>query len=127
MSLLPFGLARVSGPSMVPTYRDGDLLLVRYGARTVARLRAGAVVVARDPRQTDLLIVKRAVRRVDGDVSGGVGGSADGDVNGEGVGAGWWLLADNEFALGDSRQFGAVAPELVLGRVVGRLRRQRER
>ncbi len=101
MSLLPFGLARVSGASMVPTYYSGDLLLVRYGPRTVSRLRPGAVVVARDPRQTGLVIVKRAARRED---SGA-----------------WWLLADNEFALGDSRQFGAVAPELILGRVVGRL------
>lgn len=131
VSLLPFGLARVSGPSMVPTYRDGDLLLVRYGARTVARLRAGAVVVARDPRRTDLLIVKRAVRREGGDLGGGVNGGVNGEANGgadgRSAGAGWWLLADNEFALGDSRQFGAVAPELVLGRVVGRLWRQRER
>jgi nickel-type superoxide dismutase maturation protease len=110
VSLLPFGLARVSGASMVPAYYSGDLLLVRYGPRTVARLRPGAAVVARDPRQTELIIVKRAARR---------------------EGAGWWLLADNEFALGDSRQFGAVAPELILGRVVGRLglglRRGRER
>jgi len=111
VSLLPYGLARVRGASMVPAYYDNDLLLVRYGSRTVAKLRAGAVVVARDPRQTGLLIVKRAARR-------------------EGA-AGWWLLADNEFALGDSRQFGAVAPELILGRVVGRLglgrRRERQR
>jgi len=100
VSLLPFGLARVSGASMVPAYYSGDLLLVHYGPRAVARLRPGAAVLARDPRQTGLIIVKRAARR---------------------EGAGWWLLADNEFALGDSRQFGAVAPELILGRVVGRL------
>lgn len=107
MSLLPYGLARVAGASMVPAYYDGDLLLVRYGAGAVARLRAGAVVLARDPRQPDLVIVKRAVRR-------------------EEAGA-WWLLADNEFALGDSRQFGAVPPELILGRVLGRLRPGRRR
>jgi nickel-type superoxide dismutase maturation protease len=105
VSLLPFGLARVDGASMVPAYYEGDLLLVRYGPAAVSRLRAGSVVLARDPRQPELIIVKRAARR-------------------EGA-AGWWLLADNEFALGDSRQFGAVAPELILGRVVGRLRRGR--
>jgi nickel-type superoxide dismutase maturation protease len=105
VSLLPYGLARVSGASMVPTYYDGDLLLVRYGTGAVARLRAGGVVLARDPRRPELVIVKRAVRR---EPAGG-----------------WWLLADNEFALGDSRQFGAVPPELILGRVLGRLRQRR--
>ena len=101
MSLLPFGLARVAGASMVPAYYDGDLLLVRYGPAAVARLRAGRAVLARDPRRPDLVLVKRAVRY-------------------EGA-SGWWLLADNEFALGDSRQFGAVPVELILGRVLCRL------
>ena len=101
MSLLPYGLARVAGASMVPAYYDGDLLLVRYGPAAVARLRAGSAVLARDPRQPDLVIVKRAVRREGAD--------------------GWWLLADNEFASGDSRQFGAVPAQLVLGRVLCRL------
>ncbi|HTJ68544.1 MAG TPA: nickel-type superoxide dismutase maturation protease [Actinospica sp.] len=92
------GFAVVSGPSMVPTYYDGDRLLVRYGAR----VRAGDVVLARDPRLPERILVKRATRRESG---------------------GWWLLADNSFAPGDSRQFGAVPDELVLGRVLLRLRK----
>jgi len=83
---------------MVPTYYDGDRLLVRYGAR----VRAGDVVLARDPRLPERILVKRATRRESG---------------------GWWLLADNSFAPGDSRQFGAVPDELVLGRVLLRLRK----
>ncbi|CAM5486717.1 hypothetical protein SALBM217S_10782 [Streptomyces griseoloalbus] len=40
---LPFGVAEVTGPSMVPTLRHGDRLLVHYGAR-VGR---GDVIVLR--------------------------------------------------------------------------------
>jgi nickel-type superoxide dismutase maturation protease len=96
VSLIPFGLASVRGASMVPTYHDGDRLLVRYGAA----VRSGDPVIARDPRDPSLVLVKRAVRKEP---------------------AGWWLLADNPYASGDSRQFGPVAPELILGRVVARL------
>ena len=92
----PWGLARVSGASMVPAYYHGDLLVVRYGAP----VRPGDPVVARDPRDPELAVVKRAVRWQDG---------------------GWWLLADNPYAPGDSRQFGVVAPDLILGRVVARI------
>ncbi|HEY3869415.1 MAG TPA: nickel-type superoxide dismutase maturation protease [Actinocrinis sp.] len=104
--LLPLGIARISGASMVPTLYDGDTVLVRYRAR----IRPGDLVLALDPRRQDcaggapdrgLILVKRATRRQDG---------------------GWWLLADNPFAPGDSRQFGAVPERLVLGRVVLRLR-----
>lgn len=93
----PLGLVDVSGPSMHPTLRHGDQVLVRYRAP----LRPGAVVVARHPLRQNLLLVKRAVEHRRG---------------------GWWLLSDNPFAEGDSRDFGAVPDELVLGRVLLRLR-----
>lgn len=95
--LIPLGIAVVSGVSMVPAYYDGDRLLVRHGGR----VRAGDAVIARDPRLPERILVKRAAHR-----------EADG----------WWLLADNPYAPGDSRQFGAVPDELVLGRVLLRLR-----
>lgn len=94
---LPFGLAEVTGPSMVPTLHHGDQLLVHYGGR----VRTGDVVVLRHPLQQDLLIVKRAVERHPG---------------------AWWVLGDNPFAESDSRVFGAVPDELVLARVLGRFR-----
>lgn len=80
---------------MVPTLRAGDLLVLRYRAR----VRSGDVVVARHPLQHDLLIVKRAVEHRAG---------------------GWWLLGDNPYAEGDSRTFGVVPDELVLGRALCR-------
>ncbi|MER7769381.1 nickel-type superoxide dismutase maturation protease [Kitasatospora sp. NPDC096140] len=94
--VLPFGVVDVAGPSMVPTLREGDRLLVRYGAP----IRPGAVVLFRHPFQQDLLVVKRAAGRRPG---------------------GWWLLSDNRPVDSDSRSYGAVPDELVLGRVLLRL------
>ena len=80
----------VEGPSMMPTLRPGDCLLVRPGAP----VRVGDVVVARFPARPDLLVVKRVVRP---------------------VGALWWLEGDNVAATDDSRTYG---PAQVLSRVV---------
>jgi phage repressor protein C with HTH and peptisase S24 domain len=91
----PVVLARVSGPSMVPTLRSGDLVIARNRAGTVT---PGVVVLARYRSMPDRLVVKRAVRA---------------------VGADWWLASDNPFAGGGSDQHGAA--ELV-GRVYLRLR-----
>ncbi|HEX9437878.1 MAG TPA: S24 family peptidase [Candidatus Limnocylindria bacterium] len=56
------GRVRVAGHSMEPALSHGDeLLLIR-----AARPPIGAVVVARDPRDLDRLVVKR-VAEVDGD------------------------------------------------------------
>nr|WP_255528278.1 nickel-type superoxide dismutase maturation protease [Streptacidiphilus sp. P02-A3a] len=82
---------------MAPTLSHGDRLLCRYGAV----LRPGAIVVARHPLRQELLLVKRAAER---------------------RGDGWWLLSDNSLVEGDSRDFGVVPDELVLGRVLCRLR-----
>lgn len=96
-----FGLAEVYNPSMLPTLRPGDRLLLRYDVP----VRAGHVVVVRHPFQRDLLIVKRAVRH-----------GADG----------WWVRGDNPYAGNDSREFGAVPDELVMARAALRLRPPRE-
>ncbi|MGW6460231.1 nickel-type superoxide dismutase maturation protease [Streptomyces sp. NPDC055078] len=93
----PFGVAEVTGPSMYPTLRAGDRLLVHYGAT----VRPGDIAVLRHPLQQDLLIVKRLVERRE---------------------TGWWVLGENPGAEGDSRLFGTVPAELLLGRVRGRYR-----
>lgn len=89
---LPLFAVLVRGPSMAPTLRSEDALLVR---RT-HKIREGDVVVARFRSRPDLLVVKRAVRVQDG---------------------GWWLLGDNDFVTDDSRAYGVGD---VLGRVVFR-------
>ena len=52
----------VHGPSMLPTLREGDCLLIRGGARVIP----GDVVVARFRERPSLLVVKRAVEERDG-------------------------------------------------------------
>lgn len=81
---------------MVPTLRDGDALVVWRGTRGEVRVRPGDVVVARFRSRPDLLVVKRAVRPLDG---------------------GWWLEGDNSFVTDDSRSYGVAD---VWARVVGR-------
>jgi phage repressor protein C with HTH and peptisase S24 domain len=62
---------------MVPTLRRDDRLLVLYGGA----VRPGSVVVARFRSRPELLVVKRAVRELDG---------------------GWELVSDNPYATGPS-------------------------
>lgn len=69
------GTVLVTGPSMVPTLRDGDHLLIR---RT-SRVQAGDLVVARYRVRPELLVVKRALSAQDG---------------------GWLLASDNPFVPG---------------------------
>jgi phage repressor protein C with HTH and peptisase S24 domain len=90
---------------MVPTLRSGDRVVVRHGAT----IEPGDVVLATFRALPDRLVLKRAVRRVDG---------------------GWWLASDNAAAGGDSAAHGvADVHAAVLLRVRGwrlaRLRRAR--
>jgi nickel-type superoxide dismutase maturation protease len=87
---LPWVRVLVSGPSMVPTLRHGDQVIV---ARST-RIRPGDVVVGAFPARPELLVVKRAVRATP---------------------EGWWLVSDNEAVTDDSRRYGAAQ---VYGRVL---------
>ena len=89
-------LARVTGPSMSPTVRHGDRLLVRR-LRRRQNVRPGDVVLARFPARPELLVVKRVVRAVEG---------------------GHWVEGDNPLVADDSRAFGTA---VVVGRVTARL------
>jgi phage repressor protein C with HTH and peptisase S24 domain len=89
---LPLFAVSVRGPSMAPTLRSGDALLV---CRT-SPIRPGDIVVGRFRSRPDLLVVKRAQHEQDG---------------------GWWLRGDNEFVTDDSRAFGVAD---VIGRAAFR-------
>lgn len=98
--LFPLQRVTVSGPSMVPTLRPGDVLIcVRR-----ARVRPGDVVLATYRTMPHRLVVKRVVRAQDG---------------------GWWLASDNTFAGGDSAAHGVadVEARVVLRVHPGRPRR----
>jgi nickel-type superoxide dismutase maturation protease len=94
----PLRRVLVTGPSMAPSLRHGDQLLVDI--RPVRRPpRPGDVVVVRLPDRP--LSVKRVMRV-----------ESDGDV---------WVEGDNPFGSTDSRDLGAVPAEAVTGRVLARL------
>jgi len=93
-----WGFAVVRGRSMEPGLRDGDRLLVTYGATP----RPGVLVLARFADGT--LAVKRAVERRE-------------TRTGE---PGWWLLSDNPDEGVDSRHRGVVPDPAVLAVVRAR-------
>jgi phage repressor protein C with HTH and peptisase S24 domain len=96
-AVLPWQRVRVSGPSMVPTLRDGDLVLVRHGAP----VRPGDVVLATYASMPGHYVLKRVAHA---------------------AGAGWWVNSDNSAAGGDSSVHGVAQ---VHARVVLRWRRGR--
>ncbi|MFL6124959.1 S26 family signal peptidase [Actinophytocola sp.] len=90
---LPYRRIRVLGPSMAPTLRSGDVVLVRNRRRP----RRGDVVVVTWVTRPGQVSVKRAT-------------TADPD--------GWHVEGDNPYASTDSRDLG---PARVHGVVVARL------
>ena len=92
-----FTSVRVVGPSMEPAVVNGDWWLVRRSPR----LRPGVVVLLQHPLRPDLSVVKRLVER---------------------RAEGWWVLGDNPELSEDSRQFGPVSEDLIVGRLILRYR-----
>ena len=90
----------IAGDSMVPTAHPGDWWLMRRGAR----VRCGDLVAFWHPDRIDLLVVKRAVEERDG---------------------GWWMVGDNPERSDDSRVFGAVPVDRIVGVLRFRYRRAR--
>lgn len=89
----PLPLVRVVGPSMAPTLRGGDVVVVGYRREP----RPNDLVLVRWAARPGQLSVKRAVRREPG---------------------GWHVEGDNPFASTDSRDLG---PAEVVGVVRFRL------
>jgi len=96
MTHWPLRRVAVLGESMRPALEAGDRLLV-----VALRPRPGDVVAVLDPRDGERVIVKR-VAAVD---------PGDGGIT---------VLGDNPAASTDSRTFGPVRPDHVLGRAVYR-------
>jgi nickel-type superoxide dismutase maturation protease len=95
-------LVRVEGRSMLPTLAPGDLV-VTLPALLPGVVRPGRVVVCRDPRSPERVILKRVVAIEDGRLT---------------------LRGDNDAESTDSRVFGLVdrsdVRRVVVGQVLGR-------
>ncbi len=97
-ALLPFDRFEVEGSSMTPTLSAGERVFVNKAAYWFSRPQCGDLVVVRDPRDRDRLLLKRIDRP---------------------AGDGWLVLGDNPDESTDSRTFGPVAKDLIIGRVWG--------
>lgn len=89
------GIAVVRGRSMLPTLRDGDRLLVRYGVPP----KLGDLVLVRLPDRP--LAIKRLTHRAED---------------------GWWVERDNPDEGVDSWQVGAIPDDDLIGVVARPLR-----
>lgn len=100
LALYYFGRSKafsIEGDSMLPTLDDGDKVLVHPRADLIV----GDIVLAEHPYRTDVKIVKRISNiTIDGRVT---------------------LIGDNPAKSTDSRAFGAVSIESIIGKVVSRL------
>jgi nickel-type superoxide dismutase maturation protease len=81
---------------MVPSFRADDRVLVNKLAYRFASPKPGDFIVVRDPRSPQRLLLKRIEQ-------------AEGDR--------WRVLGDNPDASTDSRTFGSVSRDQILGKV----------
>jgi len=96
-----FGTVRVSGHSMAPTFNDGDWLLVWYSPRM--RIHVGQLIVLRRPLDSRAEVASLFIKRIAA-------------ITGSFV----TVHGDNKDASTDSRQWGDVGREEIIGRVIGR-------
>lgn len=91
----------VSGSSMEPTYKAGDRLWVSRLLNILFKPEAGDVVVLRDPR--DGRLVLKRIMKIAPD--------------------GYFMKGDNENESTDSRTFGLIKKENIIGKVLFRYKK----
>ncbi len=97
MKILPFAIFKIEGESMLPDFHPGDFIAVNQWAYLFRSPKAVDVVALKDPRSTRRIIVKRVVRVEKGQI---------------------FVRGDNEGQSTDSRAFGLVAQNKVVGKVL---------
>jgi nickel-type superoxide dismutase maturation protease len=97
-SLFPLGRYEVEGESMLPDVSAGERVVVNKAAYWLRKPSRGDLVVLRDPRDRRRLLLKRL-------------DAPAGDDS-------WNVLGANAGASSDSRTFGPVGRELLVGKVL---------
>lgn len=100
--MFPIARFRVEDRSMEPAFHPGDYVLVNLWAYRVRRPSEGDIVVASDPQHPSRFLVKRISSVTDTEAC--------------------VLLGDNAASSRDSRHFGAVEKERIVGKVWLRLK-----
>lgn len=104
-----FRRIEITGESMLPALEPGDrVVVVRAG-----RPRTGDIVACTDPRNPNRTVVKRVAA-----LPGGRLVLRDG--TGLPAGHGYIVLGDNSDASTDSRHFGPIGANLIIGRLIFR-------
>ena len=106
-----FKAIEVRGDSMSPNYNDGDWLLFRLlSAKSKSGKLVGKVVLIQRQSQvgTDFLQVKRVIRV---------------DKSNESNEIKFWIEGDNKSASTDSRSWGALDSNEVIGKLIFRYRK----
>lgn len=88
-------VAKVEGSSMMPQLKAGDLIFLLK----TQKLKVGQIVIAKRPDRQNLLVIKR-VKAITKN--------------------GYWLEGDNSLESDDSRIFGEVDKDLILGKLMFR-------
>jgi len=91
---------------MAPTFNDGDWLLVWYSPRM--RIHVGQLIVLRRPLDSRAEVASLFIKRIAA-------------ITGSFV----TVHGDNKDASTDSRQWGDVGREEIIGRVIGRYRKSK--
>jgi len=86
---------------MEPLFRAGQYVLVNRRAYLQKKPRTGDVVVVRDPRQASRLLLKR------------ISSVADEES--------YFVFGDNAISSTDSRVFGSVSKDSIVGKVIARI------
>ncbi len=100
----------VHGNSMVPNFENGDYLIVDEVSYQFRRPQQGEVIIFRYPKDPSQFFIKR-VAGLPGDKIGNITLASDE----------YFVLGDNTFASSDSRFWGPVKSNLIIGRAILRL------
>ncbi len=104
-----FGIVKVSGPSMTPTFNDGDWLFIKWsasGAR-MPRLKIGKIVLIERRSAPGVYLIKR-IKKI--------------DRSGELDNWAFWVEGDNTEG-NDSRKWGWISQDEICGRIICRYRK----
>jgi len=97
LDTLPLARYRVEGESMTPALEPETRVLVNRAVYWLRPPKPGDLVLLHDPRERERLLVKRIERPAGDDA--------------------WLVSGDNPPASTDSRTFGPVGRELIVGKV----------
>jgi signal peptidase I len=110
--MLGFSTVKVSGSSMSPTFMPGDWLLIKEIRRSAHPLKLLSVYLINDPERLGIKLLKR-IKEVEVD-----------EVVGKRAQYKYWLEGDHPSST-DSRKWGWLKEDQVIGRVVVRYRKGR--